>query len=44
MAHRAYRFVVKNNECNLCRIAATLHQTGKRIALFYTENAVKGNP
>ncbi|HEY9003130.1 MAG TPA: hypothetical protein VIM89_17365 [Mucilaginibacter sp.] len=29
MAHRAYRFVVKNNECYLCRIAAALHPTGK---------------
>jgi len=42
MAHRAYRFVAKNNKCDLCRIAATPHQTGKRIDLFHTCNAGKG--
>jgi hypothetical protein len=42
MAHRAYRFVAKNNKCDLCRIAATLHQTGKRIDLLHTHNTDKG--
>jgi hypothetical protein len=37
MARRAHRFVVKNKECYLCRIVATLHQTGKCIELFHLE-------
>ena len=44
MAHRAYRFVVKNNECYLCRIAAALHPTGKGFDYSKPAMWAKGNP
>ena len=51
MTHRVYRFVEKNNECDLCRIAATRTPCRKVLCIGSTlerrqrvaPNGAKGN-